>query len=53
MTRRHPDQSEEARIKLKERRLKRDIVKFGASDQETVEIAGSLVQYILAETFFD
>ena len=51
MTRRHPDQSDEAREKLKERRLKRDIIKFGASDQETVEIAGSLVQDILKETF--
>merc|ERR1711971_215106 len=52
MTRRHPDQSEEARIKLKERRLKRDVVKFGASDQETVEIAGCLVQDILAQKLF-
>ena len=51
MTRRHPDQSEDAREKLKERRLKRDTVKFGASDQETVEIAGNLVLGILEETF--
>ena len=51
MTRRHPDQSENAREWLRERRLRRDTVKFGASDQETVEIVGRLTQDILNKTF--
>ena len=49
--RRHPDHSQLARERLKERRLKRDTVKFGAVDRESVEISHDLLDDIVSEVF--
>ena len=51
MTRRHPDQSEVARLRLRERRLRRDTVKFGAGDQESVETCYDVVDEIVEQVF--
>jgi len=51
MTRRHPEQSEVAKERLKEKKLKRDTLRLGAISEETVIIAQNTVDEIFDSVF--